>query len=108
MVPTVTLVQWDNTIDVSVQDCSISGALAMEILQSCTKPLMSLAECVPSAYIDCNVMQTLRRKCHFDEIFVIGCTRIWQLPMWRIFRQNDDISVSVAAVITGKPTIYDL
>ena len=30
----------DNFIDGLVQDCSISSALAMEILQSCTKPSM--------------------------------------------------------------------
>ena len=38
--------QWVNDdlvghhVNGSVQDCSISSALAMEILQSCTKPLM--------------------------------------------------------------------
>ena len=31
---------WWDDIDGLVQDCSISSALAMEILQSCTKPLM--------------------------------------------------------------------
>ena len=33
--------QWLNQIDGLVQDCSISSALAMEILQSCTKPSKS-------------------------------------------------------------------
>ena len=28
-----------------VQDCSIASALAMEILQSCTKPSMCLSNC---------------------------------------------------------------
>ena len=33
---------WPHHIDGSVQDCSNSSALAMELLQSCTKPSMYL------------------------------------------------------------------
>ena len=46
-------------IDRLVQDCSISSALALEILQTCTK----LFICSGS----------LKRKCHFEELFITGC-----------------------------------
>ena len=48
-----------------------------------------------------SVAKTLKRKCcHFDEIFVIGCTESYQndnfeCSQWWKFRQNDDISLSV-------------
>ena len=38
-------------IDGSVQDCSISSVLAMEILQSCTKPLTSSCFCHPCYFV---------------------------------------------------------
>ena len=38
-------------IDGFVQDCSISSALAMEILQSCTKPLICLPLAIPKLMI---------------------------------------------------------
>ena len=44
-------------IDGIVQDCSNSSALAMEILQSCTKPLISCtgSTCILIMKLDCSV-----------------------------------------------------
>ena len=51
---------------------------------------------------------SLKRKCHhFDEIFITGCTEScqndnFQCSQWRKFHQNDDISVSVIALISRR------
>ena len=51
-----------------MQDCSNSSALAMELLQSCTKPSICIMK---------NSCHKLKQKCcHFEEIFVK-----WQLSV---------------------------
>ena len=49
---------WGNHIDGFVQDCSISSALAMEILHSCTKPAIWL----PCAYNHLDVLYPLIKE----------------------------------------------
>ena len=55
-------------IDASGQDCSISSALAMEILQSCTEPSIWAHQWIPFAQI-----------CSDDQIMLQFCTFFLQL-----------------------------
>ena len=50
--------------------------------------------------------QSLKQKCHFDEIFITGCIGSchfdnFQCSQWWTFHQNEDFSVSVMSGMTG-------
>ena len=79
---------WPVYIDGSVQDCSNSSALAMESLQSCTKPSItkwthmawSQIGIRPSAPI---MMTQLWLQCHMDHIMQYYITDIYWLTPGR-------------------------
>ena len=59
------MMYWKWHVDGSLQDCGISWALAMEILQSCTKPSMSYG-CFVGMQIGCvitSLWYIINRKC---------------------------------------------
>ena len=77
-----------------MQDCSISSADALEILQSCTKPSICsikngdlLCEAIPSgcplAFRGATTHKHMQRRCPGHQITVDRLTPLWAEFLWR-------------------------
>ena len=89
-------------VTVMVQDCSISGALAMEILQSCTKPSICVFKivrvhyqtCYVSAEIQMPCWQNIRHLLHWKLLFGQPVEKMWSIWHFRFGEVQKTLWVS--------------